>query len=119
MGRHSWKDRTREKQATHPKKTSRHTKTGRGSEAGRQRSTEKSGHPNTRGHPEMEHMVRGVWVDPGLGETVAWRAFQAEGFPEAQRRSGAGDGAPLAGVSTHYPLLSPPHPAGCPAEATD
>lgn len=65
------------------KKTSRHTKTGRWSEAGGQRSAEKSGHPNTSGHPEMEHMVCGVWLDPGLGETVAWWVFQAEGFPEA------------------------------------
>lgn len=65
------------------KKTSRHTKTGRWSEAGGQRNAEKSGHPNTSGHPEMEHMVCGVWLDPGLGETVAWWVFQAEGFPEA------------------------------------
>lgn len=110
--------RTRNRQHTQ-KKISRHTKTGRWSEARGQRSTEKSGHPNTSGHPEMEHMVCGVRLDPGLGETVAWRAFQAEGFPEAQCRRGTGDGAPLAGVSTRYPLLSPPHPAGCPAEATD
>lgn len=54
-----------------------------------------------------------------MGETVAWWGFQAEGPPKAQLRSEAGDGAPLARVFARHPLLIPPHPAGCPAEATD
>lgn len=56
-------------------------------------------------------------MDPGLGDTAPWQGVQAKGLPEAQLWSGAG--APLLGVSARHPLLIPPHPAGCPAEATD
>lgn len=53
-------------------------------------------------------------LNPGLGETVAWWRFRAEGPPKAQLRSEAGDGAPLARVFTHHPLLIPPPPGGLP-----
>lgn len=58
-------------------------------------------------------------VDLGLGDTVSWLGVRTKGLPEAQLWSGAADGAPLVGVSARHPLLIPPHPAGCPAEATD
>lgn len=59
----------------------------------------------------------GVRLDPGLGENLASQGIQAEGLPEAQLWSRAGDGAPLVGVSAHHPLLiptPPPAPGGLP-----
>ena len=107
-----------------PKKTRQrrtYSETGRPSEAGGQSSTEKPGPQKASGFPEMEQkVVRGMRLDPGLGETGLAGDSPLRVFQRHSSGVELGTGAPLAGVSTRHPTpFYPPHQAGCPAEATD